>query len=237
MSKFLETIATAQTQYVVYAGLVLSVLICAGILMARGSTLYQVFFGVLNPILVIVGFSLLGALLLTYLMASGWFAIFRPPHLQATVVAAAVALLFAAAMILADILIVFPADVNRLFPESLPFYYSIAFVVEVLFHLLPLSILLFFLNALPGELNFARIIWPCILLVALLEPAFQTVMGFSRVYPPWVTLFVAVHIYLFNVAQLAVFQRYDFVSMLSVRLVYYLLWHILWGMLRLRWLF
>ena len=41
MSKFLETIASAQTQYVVYAGLALSAIACAGVLTARGSTLYQ----------------------------------------------------------------------------------------------------------------------------------------------------------------------------------------------------
>jgi hypothetical protein len=75
------------------------------------------------------------------------------------------------------------------------------------------------------------------LLVALLEPVLQTAWGFSQQYPLWVTVFVALHIFLFNAAQLVVFKQYDFVSMITMRLVYYLLWHIVWGMLRLSWLF
>lgn len=37
--------------------------------------------------------------------------------------------------------------------------------------------------------------------------------------------------------RLALFKRYDFVTMYTFRLVYYLLWHIVWGVIRLRLLF
>lgn len=37
--------------------------------------------------------------------------------------------------------------------------------------------------------------------------------------------------------QLHVFRRFDFVSMLSLRLVYYVYWHLIWGAIRLRVLF
>jgi hypothetical protein len=70
-----------------------------------------------------------------------------------------------------------------------------------------------------------------------LEPVFQTTLGFSRAYPSWVTGFVALHIFLLNLCQLAIFKRYDFVSMYSFRLMYYLLWHIVWGVIRLKLLF
>ena len=80
-------------------------------------------------------------------------------------------------------------------------------------------------------------IWPCILVVALLEPIFQTVLGFSQPYPTWVTIGVFANIFLINIFQLLIFKRYDFVSMYSFRLVYYAIWHIIWGVLRLKLLF
>ena len=146
-------------------------------------------------------------------------------------------MLFALVMILFDSQVVFPEDVNRPFPDALLFYPSIGFVVEILFHLLPLTLLLIVLTSLFNNLGFKELIWPSILLVALLEPFFQTVIGFSSTYSPWVTRFVALHIFLLNFCQLAIFKRYDFVSMYSFRLVYYLLWHIVWGVIRLKLLF
>lgn len=40
-----------------------------------------------------------------------------------------------------------------------------------------------------------------------------------------------------NILQLYVFKRYDFVAMISLRLVYYLYWHFIWGYSRLQLLF
>ena len=140
-------------------------------------------------------------------------------------------------MILFDSKIVFPADVNRPFPDSLLFYPSIGFVVEILFHVLPLTVLLIILTTLFKDLTYEGIIWPCILFVALLEPVFQTALGFSRPVSPWATGFVALHIFLLNLCQLLIFKRYDFVSMYAFRLMYYLLWHIIWGVIRLKLLF
>jgi len=41
------------------------------------------------------------------------------------------------------------------------------------------------------------------------------------------------NILLINLFQLSIFKRYDFVSMYSFRLVYYAIWHIVWGVVRL----
>ena len=46
-------------------------------------------------------------------------------------------------------------------------------------------------------------------------------------------LYVSLHIFLINLIQLWLFKRYDFVSMYTFRLVYYLIWHIGWGWVRL----
>jgi hypothetical protein len=40
-----------------------------------------------------------------------------------------------------------------------------------------------------------------------------------------------------NLVQLTLFRRYDFLTMYAFRLVYYLVWHVAWGHLRLQVLF
>jgi hypothetical protein len=107
----------------------------------------------------------------------------------------------------------------------------------VVFHLLPLSLLLLVLAPLSKSLGAERVVWICLLLVSLLEPLYQTDLAFSRPYPMWVTSYVAVHVFLFNLLQLLAFRRYDFVSMYSFRLTYYVLFRILWGHVRLGLLF
>ena len=231
-------IVDEKLQYGLYLLIAALALLSTAALYLRGSTLYAAFFGRFNPLVVVLLTSLLGFWLLTILMRRGWFAIYQAQTMPAgLLVAAVLAVLFAALMILFDARIVLPEDVNRPFPHSLLFYPSIGFVVEVLFHLLPLTLLLLLLTAVFPGLPFQRIIWPVILLVALLEPLFQTMFGFIAPYPTWVTYFIAAHIFLINVTQLALFKRYDFVTMYAFRLVYYFFWHILWGVIRLRILF
>jgi hypothetical protein len=41
----------------------------------------------------------------------------------------------------------------------------------------------------------------------------------------------------FNAVQMSIWRHYDFVSMYTMRLVYYLQWHIVWGSVRLHVLF
>jgi hypothetical protein len=237
MAKVFELISSELLQFVVYLALALASVICTGILYTHNKHIYQAFFGRINPVVVMVVVSILGFILLTYLLARGWFAIFQIQNLQGVALAAALAALLALFMILFDSRIVLPQDVNRPFPESLLFYPSMGFVVEILFHVLPLTLLLILLTSLFRGLTFEQIIWPCILLVALLEPILQTSFSFSESYPRTAVIFIALHNFLFNFIQLALFKRYDFVTMYSFRLVYYLLWHIVWGVMRLKLLF
>lgn len=233
----MELISSEKQQYIAYLAIALGVLICTTILTIRNRSLYEPFFGRLNPLFVISLVILLGFVLLTMLLARGWFTIFQQENLQGLLVACGTAVLFAIVIVLFDSNVPFPQTINRPYPDALFFYPSIAFVVEIIFHVLPLTLLLFALTTLFKNTSFEVIIWPCILLVALIEPLFQTVTGSSGSHPGWATAFVAVHIFLINLVQLALFKRYDFVSMYTFRLVYYLLWHIVWGVVRLRVLF
>ena len=215
----------------------LAVIICTGILYFHNKLIYQPFFGQSNPIVGIVVISLLGFILLTYLLARGWFVIFQAQNLHGLAFAAALATLLALIMILFDSRIVLPEDVNRPFPDSLLFYPTIGFVAEIIFHVLPLTLLLFLLTTLFKGLTFEQLIWPCVFIVALLEPIFQTSFSLSEGYPWTAVIFIALHNFLFNFIQLTLFKQYDFVTMYSFRLVYYLFWHIIWGVIRLQLLF
>ena len=49
--------------------------------------------------------------------------------------------------------------------------------------------------------------------------------------------YVAAFVFVFTLVELYIYRRYDFVSMYSFRLAFYIWWHIIWGYLRLQWLF
>ena len=84
-----------------------------------------------------------------------------------------------------------------------------------------------------------------LLLVALLEPSFQTlaairetpIVGAPRPYDTRVVAYDWLHVGAINVCQLYLFRRFGFVSMWTFRVVYYVIWHIMWGHVRLGVLF
>ena len=236
MTKFVELISTERDQVLVFLGISFVVAILTVILYFRNAFLFQAFFGKLHPYLAVLIVILLGITLSVFFLSRGWFMVHKAENFKGFLVAAGLAALPGLAIILVDLKAVFPADTNRPYPDSLFFYPIFGFVVEVLFHMLPLALLLFILTS-AFKLNFEKVIWPCIIVVALLEPIFQTVLGFSKPYPTWVTVSVFMNILLINLFQLAIFKRYDFVSMYSFRLVYYAIWHIVWGIVRLKFLF
>ena len=236
MSKLIELLSSERNQILIFLGISLIIAILTGILYVRNAFLFQAFFGKLHPYLAVLIVILLGTILSVFFLSRGWFVIQKAGEFKGILIAAGLAALPGLVIILIDLKAVFPEDVNRPFPDSLFFYPIFGFVVEVVFHMLPLALLLFILNSI-FKLNFEKIIWPCILVVALLEPIFQTVLGFSEPYSTWVTVCVFLNILLINLFQLSIFKRYDFVSMFSFRLVYYAIWHIVWGQLRLSLLF
>ena len=236
MSKLIELLSSERNQLLIFFGISFFVVILTGILYFRNAFLFEAFFGVINPLFAVFLIILLGTVLSVFLLSRGWFVVHKAGEYKGFLVGAGLASLLGLGIILVDLKAIFPADTNRPFPDSLFFYPIFGFVVEVVFHLLPPALLLLGLTSIKG-ISFEKVILPCILFVALLEPIFQTALGFSRPYPAWVTGYVFLHIFLINVFQLLIFKRYDFVSMYSFRLVYYAIWHILWGQVRLSLLF
>lgn len=186
--------------------------------------------------MVLVGF--LGLLLLSALQARGWFTIFEVESLESFGFITRLAAGLASLAILLDLVVTFPADLNVPLPAALLFYPSIALLVEVVFHLLPLTLLLLLLTTVLPGLGTSRAIGISILLVSLLEPAYQAfAMASSGRFPPWAVAYVGVLVFLVNVFQLLLFKRRDFFSMYAFRLAYYLVWHVAWGSIRLHLLF
>ena len=236
MQKLIALTVQARTQYGVFLGISILVVALTGVLYARNAAIFQPLMGRLNPMVAILIVVLLGCVLLTLVLSRGWFAVFGVGLSRGLLFASGVAALLGLLIVLVDLKAVFPADTNRPFPDSLLFYPVFGYIVEIVFHLLPLSLLLLVLTW-SKRLSFGAVIWPCMIVVACIEPIFQTVLSASDGYPTWLTVYVFFHIYAINFLQLLTFKRYGLLSMFFFRLVYYAIWHLAWGHVRLGLLF
>jgi len=238
VGKIVETISGDRLQYLILIGISLMVFGFVGILYFSNSQLFQRFIGRINPLIAFLFVIVLGFILLSFLLSQKWFAIYEKENLKGLFRFSSLAALFGIIMILVDTKIIFPADMNILFPESLLFYPAIGFLAEILFHVLPLAILLFILNSILKNADFGNVVWICILIVSLVEPIYQAMnMASSNRYPVGAVIYVGIHVFLISFFQLLIFRKYDFISMYSFRLVYYMFWHVGWGYVRLRLLF
>ncbi|VVB87971.1 Uncharacterised protein [uncultured archaeon] len=158
MTKIKELISKERSQYLVFIGLSIGVVGLTGILYFSNNLLFQRFIGGINPLVAASFIIFLGVILLSFLLSQGWFAIFKKENLKGLFRRSALAAVFVLITILIDLKFVFPADLNILFPESLLFYPAIGFFVEILFHVLPLSILLISLTSIFKNTNHKNII-------------------------------------------------------------------------------
>ena len=233
-----ETPSNQRLQYLTFGVLSLGALSLTAISSLSSGTPFQRYFGTINPLLAVALVTVLGFVSLSLLRSYGRFDICVPGRIrQGMVSAATFATLFAIAVVSADYLIRFPKHMNVLPPQSLFFYPAIGYVVEVAFHAFPLALLLVLLSPFRPQLNSNALLWSCIIIISTLEPVLQLRLGYSGRPLSWAEAYVGVHVFAFNLVELYIFRRYDFVSMYAFRLVYYLYWHIVWGYLRLNWLF
>ena len=237
MAKIKELFARERRQYLIFLGVSFVAAISTGILYFSKFQSFQLYFGKINPILTVITIVITGLILLTFLLSKSWFVIYRSGIWKERLYTLILAFLLALIIIGVDIRVVLPKDMNILFPESLLFYPAIGLVVEILFHLFPLTLLLVILPVLFKKVSFEIILWFSLIAVSLLEPTYQTIAGPSGQYPLWSVIYIWIHIFLINIFQLIIFKHYDFVTMYSFRLAYYLLWHIVWGKMRLDFLF
>lgn len=220
----------------------LSVLLLAVALMVVG--LYQLdrrFLDLLlkvdRPLGITLVVVLAGGLLLAYMFHRQWFVLAGDDLWRGLGLAALGAVVFGVLIIAADSLAPYPADTNAAWPGAWLFYPMIGFLAEAIFHLAPVAILLSVLTSPVLGLDFDRVIGITLVVVALLEPVFQSMFGLSNSMPLWAKIYMAFHILAINLTGLFLFRRFGFLPMYALRLFYYLIWHILWGYLRLEILF
>lgn len=224
-------------QYIVYAAIaLLSVGLTAALIPSLGY-FYRRFLGGTNPLFVVVLAAVAGGFALQLLRKlAGMEILRRGSTLRGIAISAVLAALFSAEIIIFDAFIrSFPEDINAPLPQAIGFYPSIGFVAEIIFFVVPLSLILLLFSLLRRWIKWERLVWLGITLTALLEPTFQVILGSPSI--TWGDLYTWLHIYAISFFQLWLLKRYDFVSMYSLRLFYYACWHIIWGALRLELLF
>lgn len=130
--------------------------------------------------------------------------------------------------VIIDLAAPFPRDINILYPKSFLFYPTIGVLAEILFHLIPATLLfLIFTSKLqkhPAVL---------ILIIASVEPVFQVIFGAGPDGLSIRDFFLFLEVYVFGLFQVYVFIKYGFLCMYLSRLGFYLTWHFILGTLRL----
>lgn len=229
--------SSVKRQFQVFTALSIGIAVWAQLGYLLNKNMFRNYFGEVYPLLVILLLSFLGILMMGFLFARGYFTVFSKTSARARSLGFVLAAGLASMAILVDVMVKFPADMNLLFPESVFFYPAIGFCVEIVFHILPLSILLWTFTGLFRQTDSVKILWLSIFIVAFIEPIFQVVSGFSAEPPAWVSFWVGFHVFLINLTQLLIFKSYGFVWMYLFRLVYYFFWHVAWGYFRLQMLY
>ncbi len=198
---------------------------------------FRRFFGPIPPALVLAASLVIGVIAVDVLRSRGWGDVDAWSYsANGFRVASMFAVAFAVVAVIADCTLRFDVDINARWPGSLVFYAVIAPVAETVFHLVPLAVLATALDLDFGVDDLSRRVLIVIVLVASLEAVFQAVVA-SDLDHLALTAFVIVHLFVIGLAELFLFWRYGLAAMVAFRLVYYSLWHIAWGYLRLRVLF
>ena len=224
---------SSRTQWAVYAAIVAIAVLLA--MVPATAPYFAWLFGELNPPVVVLVAGAVGAACLAALRSLDGFEILsRGSTMRGVAVGACLATVLGIAIVIADLVFRYPEDINAPIPQALAFYPSVGLVAEVVFHLLPLTLILIALLPLRDRLGTHRATWIAITLVAVAEPSFQVLFGGET--PP-LAVYTWIHVFAIAFLQLYLFRRYDFVSMYSLRLGYYLYWHLAWSTLRLKLLF
>jgi hypothetical protein len=144
------------------------------VLLPSSSEYFRRFFGRMNPILVIGVASVVGAIALWVLQTNYGYVILKGRMtLRGVVLSLALATALAVAIVITDFLTRYPEDINVPVPQALLFYPAVGFVAEVIFHILPLALMLLVLAPLAGGFGKERVVWLGTLIVAAIEPTIQ----------------------------------------------------------------
>jgi len=117
------------------------------------------------------------------------------------------------------------------FPLAVPVYLSGGILMEMVFHLIPAVLLVWFLaNVLLNQRWQTQVFWIVAILLSLLEPTAQTVGLYQMgiIVSPVLAAVLFSFIFAANLVPLYFFRRYGFLAPVTWRLSNYLVWHIIW---------
>ena len=115
------------------------------------------------------------------------------------------------------------------FPASLLIYPGGAIIVNVIYYLIPIPLLVWLVSGVILRGRFReQVYWSVAAIAAAIEPLTQDL---SYPGPVWVMLLVLLSDYALNFAQVALFRRGGFFATVLLRVSFYLIWHVAWGLL------
>jgi hypothetical protein len=115
------------------------------------------------------------------------------------------------------------------FPASLLIYPGGAVIVNVIYYLIPIPLLVWLVSGVILRGRFREpVFWSVAAAAAAIEPLTQDL---SYPGPVWVMLLVLLSDYALNFAQVALFRRGGFFATVLLRVSFYLIWHVAWGLL------
>jgi hypothetical protein len=114
-------------------------------------------------------------------------------------------------------------------PASLLIYPGGAIIVEVLYRIFLIPVLLWLVSSvILRSRSQDRVFWVLAMLTSLLEPLSQDLTGILNGPLPVTFAIVFIEDFALNFVQAATFRKYGFLSAVWVRVVFYILWHVLW---------
>ena len=218
-----------------FAAMWAAALIGAAVLRDTDAADFERFIGGISPIVAVAVAGAVGTAALALLDSSGWIG--SDPSRRGLARSTVYALGLGAAIIIADSTLRFGAAINVTWPASMLFYPVMAFIAEVAFHLVPLTLVVTVSKRWRRMTTGAGAVAVPIITVALFEAIYQVVGSSSGGISRWLLAYLALHMTAFAVAGLTSLRSYGFGAMMWLRLVYYAIWHVAWGVFRLDLLF
>lgn len=203
----------------------------AGILRNADDADFDRFIGAMSPMLAVTVAGAAGLGALTVLDSAGWVGRSRGGFVRSSLLAVGLG----AAIIVVDSTLGFGEDINVTWPTSLVFYPVMAFIAEVAFHLVPLALIVVVSSRRPRSWAGATMV--PMAAVALIEAAYQVLGSATADVSPRLLAYLSVHMVAFAIAGLTSLRSHGFAAMMWLRLIYYAIWHVAWGGLRLELLF
>lgn len=122
-------------------------------------------------------------------------------------------------------------NINVEFPLSIPVYLSVGILSEIIFHLVPLILLVWLIYNVILKRKFKKqVFWIVAILICLWEPLLQVSAIYQMGIITNILFFCGLFIFIFagNLIPVYFIMEYGFLAAIMWRLSFYMIWHIIW---------